>query len=68
MLEWCKNCQNLNPDPDRFNLICLQCKWQYVGQEAFDLKKDLFEPMDNNDMSPTKYFGSALEWIGCEIL
>ena len=47
MVDWCKNCQNLNPDPDRFNLKCLQCKWPYVGQEAFDLKTDLCQLLGN---------------------
>ncbi len=41
-MYWCENCKK-KASKGYINTDCLACKWQYVGQEAFDRKSDLFE-------------------------
>ena len=45
-LPWCKRCEN-QAEEGYINTTCLQCKWEYVGQETFDKKSDYFRDNGN---------------------
>ena len=67
-LPWCESCENKSKK-GYINTVCLKCKYQYVGQDCFERKKDCFK--DNGNIAlqtPNEYFGDALEWIGVEII
>ena len=67
ILEWCKDCKN-NASKGYINTKCLACKWEYVGQEAFDYKSDLFEGKNILAVRTERFFGNALELVVCEII
>lgn len=46
MLYQCIGCLHHSDKPDHIASICLDCKRQYVGQEAEDYKPDRFERRD----------------------
>ena len=66
-MYWCENCKK-KASKGYINTDCLACKWQYVEQEAFDRKSDLFEGKDVDSVNPAKTLGNLTEWAGCEII
>lgn len=66
-MYWCENCKK-KASEGYINTDCLACKWQYVGQEAFNRKSDLFEGKDVDAVHPAKTLGDLTEWAGCEII
>lgn len=66
MLDWCANCKNRVEKG--IKLSCLACKWQYVGQEAFNRKENLFKPDNEKGETLDEYFNGRAELIGCEVL
>lgn len=69
-LPWCKKCKNNCKRDGYMNSSCLSCRWQYVGQEVFDHKKDLFidDPEISSFPTPYDYFRSSIEYAGVEII
>ena len=66
-MYWCENCKK-KASKGYINTDCLACKWQYVGQEAFDRKSDLFEGKGVDSVNPAKTLGNLTEWAGCVII
>lgn len=67
-LSWCKRCEN-QAEEGYINTTCLQCKWEYVGQETFDKKSDYFRDNGNVEYeTPEEYFGDSTELVGVEII
>lgn len=66
-MYWCENCKK-KASKGYINTDCLACKWQYVGQEAFDRKSDLFEGKDVDSVNSAKTLGNLTEWAGCVII
>lgn len=54
-LDWCKKCENKSTEKGKMNTRCLACKWQYIGQEAFERKLDLFKEDRNDTLHETPY-------------
>lgn len=69
-LPWCEKCKQKQSKPGYINTQCLACKWQYVGQEAFDRKADLFtdNPDDAEHKAPHEFFGKSIEYAGVEVI
>lgn len=42
-------------------------KWQYVGQDAFNRKSDLFDGKDVNAVHPDKILEKLVKLSGCDI-
>ena len=57
-LKWCQKCKKKSKEKDEINLRCLGCKWEYVGQSAFERKEDLFieDENDNENLTPYEYW------------
>lgn len=54
-LKWCKKCKRRCIEKGKININCLACKWQYVGQDVFERKEDLFEDDIDNVTNETPY-------------
>ena len=67
-LYWCKRCEN-QTEEGYINAVCLRCKWEYVGQAAFDRKPDYFKDNGNVEYeTPEEYFGGLEGVVGVEII
>lgn len=66
-MRWCKGCKHFN-SPGYITTSCLRCKWQYVGQESFDRKADLWKAKDEYAEHPKTILGNLVEYAGCEII
>lgn len=67
-MYWCERCENKSKE-GYINTVCLQCKWEYVGSEAFDIKTDCFK--DNGNIkyeTPEEHFGGLTELAGVKII
>ena len=59
----CRDCKNKR-DNGYISTVCLACKWQYIGQEAFDRKPDMFVPKSNDSQSQHEILGGVEDIIG----
>lgn len=45
----CRECVNKSNKKNTINIVCLECKWQYEGQDAFDRKPNLFVSKEDDN-------------------
>ncbi len=64
-MRWCKGCKHCT-STGYIKTTCLQGKWQYVCQESFDYKADLWEAKDAYSEHPDKILGNSVEYAGCD--